>query len=283
MMKSTQLISRTLPILNRIAGVVSALILSAALLGCGSSLEREYENGVESAKKGQFTLALSSFDKVIAREPDSKIGLEAAREAARVAFFELKDFLRSAKYYEVIVLNSPDEIERLTAQKQVTAVYFDHLNNYGRAIVEVNKLLPLIKDPSERLKYKMDLSRAYYYQNNFFQAEMEVDEFLRLSKNEDQNFQMQLLKANIVLARKDLLRAAEILKDMIRANPKKAQKENVGLTLAVAYEEMKDYKKAIETLQEIRVDHAMPDYIDVRIKRLQERVNNQPGARGFRK
>ncbi|MFN7728912.1 MAG: tetratricopeptide repeat protein [Bdellovibrio sp.] len=252
-------------------------------MGCGSSLEREYKNGVESSKKGQYTLALSSFDKVIAREPDSKIGLEAARESARIAFFELKDFLRAAKYYEIIVLNSSDESERLRAQKQVTAVYFDHLNNYERAIVEVNKLLPLIRDPSERLKYKMDVSRAYYYQNNFFQAEMEVDEFLRLSKNEDQNFQMQLLKANIVLARKDLSRAAEILKDMIRSNPKKAQKENVGLTLAVAYEEMKDYKKAIETLQEIRVDHAMPDYIDVRIKRLQERVKNQPGARGFRK
>ncbi|MBX2995590.1 MAG: tetratricopeptide repeat protein [Bdellovibrionaceae bacterium] len=282
-MKKTRL---TLPIPrspNKARGVALAMLLLAALAGCGSSLEREYDNGVESAKKGQHTLALSSFDKVIARSPDSRLGLDAAREAARVAFFELKDFNRSAKYYEMIVLGSPDEAERLSAQKQITAVFFDHLSNYGRAIVEINKVLPLVRDPSEKLKYKMDLARAYYYQNNFFQAEMEVDEFLRLSKNEDLNFQMLLLKANIVLARKDLQRAAEILKEMIKANPKKAQKENVGLTLAVAYEEMKDYKKAIETLQEIRGDHAMPDYIDVRIKRLQERVKNQPGARGFRK
>lgn len=282
-MKKTRLTLPTPRSPNKARGVVLAMLLLAALTGCGSSLEREYDNGVESAKKGQYTLALSSFDKVIARSPDSRLGLDAAREAARVAFFELKDFNRAAKYYEIIVLGSSDEAERLGAQKQITAVFFEHLSNYGRAIVEINKVLPLIRDPSERLKYKMDLARAYYYQNNFFQAEMEVDEFLRLSKNEDLNFQMHLLKANIVLARKDLQRAAEILKEMIKANPKKAQKENVGLTLAVAYEEMKDYKKAIETLQEIRGDHAMPDYIDVRIKRLQERVKNQPGARGFRK
>jgi len=261
------------------------LLLSFALMfvGCNPGVEREQQNALKAVRKGEYTLALSSFDKVLARSPDSQMGLEAAREAARVAFYEIKDFTKAAKYYEIVVINSPDPDERLAAQKQVAAVYFEHLSNYEKAIIEINKLLPLIRDPGERLRYKMDLARAYYYQNNFFQAEMEVDEFLRLSKNEDLNFQMHLLKANIVLARKDLPRAAEILKELIKNNPKKAQKENVGLTLAVAYEEMKDFRKSIETLQAIRADHPMPDYIDIRIKRLQERLKNQPGARGFRK
>jgi tetratricopeptide (TPR) repeat protein len=257
--------------------------LIAVLLGCESSLNREFEKGQANQEKGQFVEALSSFEKVIARSPSSEMGLKSAREAARISFFELKDFKKAAEFYEILVYSSPDPDERLRAQKLVTAVYLDHLNNYAQAIVEINKVLPLIQDPSERMKYKMDLARAYYYQNNFFQAEMEVDEFLRISKNEDQNFQMTLLKANIALARKDLVRASTILKEMMKQNPQRAMKENVGMTLAVAYEEMNDYKGAIATLQEIRNQHPMPDYIDVRIKHLQDRMKNAPGARGMKK
>ena len=261
-------------------GLVLFLIL---MWGCESSLQREYEKGTNEANSSHFNLALESYNKIVLRSPDSSIGLQAAREGARIAFFEAKDFKKALEFYRVLVMNSPDSEERLKSQKQVILISLEHLNVYAQAIVEINKILPLLQDSSEKMKYKMDLARAYYYQNNFFQAEMEVDEFLRLSKNEDQIFQMMLLKANIALARKDLNRAAEILKDMIKRNPAKAQKENVGLSLAVAYEEMKDYKKAIATLEEVKAKHPMPEYIDVRIKRLQERVKNQPGARGMRK
>ncbi len=253
------------------------------LPGCQSSVDRIYQDGIKQVETGQFVMALSSFDKVIARDPESEIALKAAREAARVSFFETKNFKKAAEYYRILVFNSPDPEERLKSQRQVTAVYLDHMNNYHRAIIEINKLLPLVQDPSDRMKYKMDLARAYYYQNNFFQAEMEVDEFLRISKNPDQVFQMTLLKANIALARKDLVRAAQILREMIKNHPQKAQKENVGLTLAVAYEEMKDYRNAIALLQQIKAQHPMPDYIDLRIKKLQDRLKNQPGARGYRK
>lgn len=262
---------------------VLLICLFVGLAGCESSLDREFEKATSLASQGNFEEALGVLDRILLREPQSGAALKAAREAARLTYFETKDFKRSARYYQSVVLTAPDPEERMRAQKQVAAVYFDHLNDYEMAIVEINKLLPLIRDPSERMKYKMNLARAYYYQNNFFQAEMEVDEFLRISKNEEAIFQMTLLKANIALARKDLGRAAEILKDILKKFPQKARKENVGLSLAVAYEEMRDYKSSIETLQALKEQHPMPDYIELRIKRLQERLKNQPGARGFRK
>lgn len=259
------------------------LIFLFVVTGCSSSLEHEFRKGQAAAGRGDFKEAVTLYENVVARSPESEMGLQATREAARIAFFETKDFNKAAELYRNLVYNSPDPDERLKAQKQVTSVYLEHLNDYAKAIIELNKLLPLLQDPGEKVQAKMNLARAYYYQNNFFQAEMEVDEFLRISKNEDQIFQMTLLKANIALARKDLNRAAEIMKEMIRRNPQKASKENVGVTLAVAYEEMKDYKSAIAILQEIRDKDPTPDLIDIRIKRLQERLKNQPGARGYHK
>lgn len=261
------------------------VILAAALIcsGCHLKVKSDFQAAKKFSAAGENKKALLMLDQVLAQAEGTQIESEAAREAARIAFFELKDFKKSVEYYKKIVLSSTDAVERLNAQKQVAAVYFEHLADYPNAIIEINKILPLIRENSEKLKYKMDLARAYYYQNNFFQAEMEVDEFLIHSKNEEQNFQMKLLKANIVLARKDLARAAEILKEMQKNNPERAKKENVGLTLAVAYEEMGEYKKAIETLEELRELQKNSDFIDLRIKRLQERLKNQPGARGFRK
>jgi tetratricopeptide (TPR) repeat protein len=138
----------------------------------------------------------------------------------------------------------------------------------------------MLSNSSEKTDYKIKLARAYYYQNNFIQAENEVDEFLSKNISKDLQFDMYLLKGNINLAQKNLSKAADIFKKMISDFPERSAKENIGLTLSVCYEEMKDYKSAIETLEKIRNLHLMPEYIDIRINRLNDRLKNQPGARG---
>ncbi len=230
--------------------------------------------------RGHFRIALSHLEKVIIRSPNSPLGIEAAREAARLSFFEIKDYYKAVEYYQKIVLNSPDANERMNAQKQIVAIYFDHLTDYQKAVLEINKMVSMLTDAKDRNEYKIRLARAYYYQNNFNQAENEVDEFLKTNPQSDQRFDMTLLKGNIALAKKDLPAAIAIFKIVLADFPERAVKENVGLTLSVCYEELKDFKSAIETLEKLKTTHPMPEYIDIRIKRLQDRLKNQPGARG---
>jgi tetratricopeptide (TPR) repeat protein len=230
--------------------------------------------------RGHFRIAISHLEKVITRSPNSKLGVEAAREAARISFYEIKDFPKSIQYYQQIVLNSPNAEERMNAQRQIVSIYFDQLTDYPKAVLEINKLIVMIEDPKERSEYKMRLARAYYYQNNFAQAENEVEEFLRTNSSNEQRFDMLFLKGNIELAKKDLPAAVEIFKNLLHDYPEKSLKDNVGLTLSVCFEELKDFKSAIDVLEKIRATHPMPEYIDVRIKRLKERLQNQPGAKG---
>ena len=113
------------------------------------------------------------------------------------------------------------------------------------------------------------------------QAESEVLAFLKQEKDEDLVFQMMVLKGNIYLAEKNQQKAIEAFKEVLKNYPEKAVKENAAMTLAVAYEELKDYKNAIEVLEQIRKYHAMPEYIDLRIKKLLQDQKNQPGAKGI--
>lgn len=258
-----------------------ALACSLCLFsGCTSAEQKEMNKAKSEIKNGHYRIALSHLEKVITRTPASDLGLEATREAAKLSYYDIKDFHKSAQFYQRIVLHSKDAEERLNAQKQIVAIYFDHLTDYQKAVIEINKLLVMLTEPKEKTEYKMKLARAYYYQNNFTQAENEADEFLATNPPSDLRFDMVFLKGNISLAKKDLPAAATIFTKLLEEFPERAVKENVGLTLSVCYEEMKDFKSAIETLERLKSTHPMPEYIDIRIKRLQDRLKNQPGARG---
>ncbi len=225
-------------------------------------------------------MALTHFDRVITRSPDSSLGIEAAREAARISFFEAKDFVLAAQYNQKLVLHSKDADERKSAQRAIVGIYFDQLSDYPRAVLEINKLIMMLDDPAQVSEYKIKLARSYYYQNNFVQAENEVNEFLKTFPDSEQKFDMTLLLANITLAKKKLPEAVEVFKKILNEFPDRSNKENVGLMLSVCYEEMKDFKAAAEVLTAIRSKHPMPEYVDLRIDRLKERMKNQPGARG---
>lgn len=267
--------------------VTTQLLVGLAMLaplGCTSQEQKLLNDAEAEIQSGNFRVAIVHLDKVIARNPNSDYGVKAAQTAAKISFYDIQDFEKAARYYQQLVVTSPNFEERLNAQKQIVSVYFDHLTDYPKAVIELNKLIVMLPDQKEKADYKMKLARAYYYQNNFGQAENETNEFLHSQPPSDQVFDMTLLMGNINLAKKDVVNAIEIFKRLLREYPERAAKENVGLTLSVCYEEQKDFKSAIDILTQIRSTHPMPEYIDVRIQRLQGRMQNQPGAKGkFRK
>ncbi|AFX99719.1 tetratricopeptide repeat protein [Bdellovibrio bacteriovorus] len=259
------------------------VVLVLALSACSSQEEADFKQAQKSISQGHHRIALGYLDRVIKRNSDSKFPLEAAREAARISFFEIKDFNKAINYHHYIVLHSTDEAERLESQKQIASIYFNNLQNYQMSIIEYSKLQQMPHTDLEAAQYKMNVARAQYYQNNFFQAESEIDSLLKLKSDDNIRFSGLMLKGNILVAKKDFKNAAAIFKELIDKYPDKAVQENVALTLAVCYEENLDFKNAIAVLEEHRGKYNPPEYIELRIKRLQERMKNAPGAKGFRK
>jgi len=257
--------------------------ICCGFFACTDPALKDLESGRRLLEKKDPKAALPYFERAIARDPLTPVALEAAHEAARLSVVEIKNFEKAVEFYRRIVLSSSDHHERTEAQKKIISIYSENLNDYARAITEIQKLLPQLKEPKELIRYKSDLAKAYFYLNNFSQAENEINEFLKQNIDPRQEFQMSILLANVLMAQKRLNPAVELIKKLIVAHPKEAKEENLGVTLAVIYEELQDYKAAVGILKAIRDTHSNPEYIDIRIKRLQARSINQPGARGFRK
>jgi tetratricopeptide (TPR) repeat protein len=231
----------------------------------------------------QWEKAAQYFDQTIKRDPETPVALKAMKEISRIEFLEIKDYKKAATYFQDIIRYSPIEADRMEAQKQVAVIYFESLQNYERAAVEFSKLSNTSHLDSEKAAYKLSVARSYYYLGNYFQTLSEINEILKLKSDQETEFQARLLRGNVFVAQKKFPEAATIFSEVIEKFPDKSLKENVHLVLSLAYEESGDYKQAVAVLEKIKDAYQPKEYIELRLKRIQERARNQPGARGFRK
>lgn len=255
----------------------------AILSSCTSPEKADFEQAQKYSAQGEYKLALGLLDRVIKRNSGTDRTLEAAREAARISFYETKEYNKAASYFKFLVLHAKDPQERLQSQRQVASIYFDDLQNYSQSIVEFSKLLEMPHSDSEEAQYRLSLARSYFYLGEYFQSMSEIENLLKGKNDESTRFASLVLKGNILVAQKDYPKAVEVFRKVMADFPAKSLKENVGLILAVCYEESGDFKGAIRILEEYRGKYSPPEYIELRIKKLQERLRNAPGAKGFRK
>jgi tetratricopeptide (TPR) repeat protein len=259
-----------------------ALLATLFVISCVSRDQRDYEKAEALLREKNYSAAINIFDQIIALNEGAFV-VEAAKEGARVAQLNLKDFKKAIKYLETIVLVSENEEDRHQAQKQIALLYFDQLADYKKATEELNKTVLFLTNEEEKNDIRFKLAKAYYFAGKFNQSESEDTVVLTTTKDPALLYQAILLKGNIYLAEKNIPKAIFMFNDLFDKFPERAVKENSAMTLAVAYEEMKDYKSAIAILEKMKKYHTTPEYIDMRINKLLEAQRNLPGARGKHK
>ncbi len=264
--------------------LLTAFIFLASMSSCRLSQDKiEFGKGQSASEAKDYRRALEHYEQVVKRQTNTDLALEAAKEAARVSYYELKDYRKASEYFQHIILYSKVSADRIQAQKKIAELNFSNLQNYKQAIIEYSKLLQLPHSAGEEIEFRLAIARSFFYQNNFFQALVEVDSILKAAGDAEDVFDAMELKANILMQTKKLDEAVEVLKLMTAKYPEKSKERQTGLLLAVVYEEKKDFAKAIETLTSIKDTYPSPAFIEARIKNLKERQSYLPGAHGWRK
>ncbi len=280
---------RIIEAINPKGGQISRILLSLTgvlWISCFSNpVDRHFEKAVEAEKGHQYELAVELLDRVIGIEgsPGSKRGIEAAELAARIALLDLKNFQKAIKYFQHIVIHSPDPAKRIEAQKSLASVYYENIADYESAILQYNKLLGVETDPEEKKKFRFAIAKSYYYLHKFFQAQTELDVLLSEKSDSKTYFDALRLKADLLVSTKKFDQAVEIYQKIIQMFPERSKEEHVELNLAVCYEELEMFDQTIKVLNQIRDEYPSPEFIDIKIKRLKEHQALLPGARGLKK
>lgn len=267
------------PWVNRLLLFFFSVIAS----GCISSEQLEFSKAEKAAQKSNFDVAMKHYQTMVEHYVHTPLALKSAKEAARISHYEQKKFKEAIGFYKHIVLYSPDETERVEAQKKIADIYFNQTLDYNQAIVEYSRLLDLPHSKEQEAHYRLAIARSYFYLSNSFQAQVEIDTILKEKPKGDLLFDALHLRANLLVSVKNFETAAEVFKRLIEEFPKRAGAENIGLALALCYEEQKNYVKAIETLETLKDSYPRKSFIENRIKSLKERQSYLPGARGWRK
>lgn len=259
---------------------LSALLFCWSLWGCGNSVDQQLRQGLSLQSQGAYREATIELERVMKREPGTHRGLQAARANAKILLYDLKRFDAAIEALKYIVLYSKDHEERNKAQMQTAQIYFDNLGWYDRALIEYGKLLSTDLTKEEKLKVKLAMARCYYYLGQFEQSLREINEYeTKTSSLGEGDFDILLLRANILLAQKNIAQAARSLVTLLTEFPERSKKENVPINLVLCYEELGYFQKAIDLLISLRKDYEPKDFIDLRIRKIQQRVQNQPKIR----
>lgn len=267
-----------------IARWVCALLLLSTCAGCSLSLDwlRQYRAQRAIAKQ-DYAGAVVILRQIMDLSVESEKSLVAARQGARIAHLDAKNYPEAIEFYRVVVLRSEDPLERKSAQQFIAQIYFENLQDFDHAVAEYEKLLKLDVTPQEKFRYRLNLAKCYFQMNNLEQALAELDLLQGLKPTGDDHYDMRTLRANILVAAKQLAPAAEAWESLIRDFPERSNKENVALNLVVCYEELQEFDKAVTVLERMRPSYPNPDFLNLRIERLKEKQANLPGARGWKK
>jgi tetratricopeptide (TPR) repeat protein len=269
---------------GRTISVGLCLMISVGLSGCTFHFDWIDKIRAQRAVANQnYETAVNILYKLMQADPDAETALYASRMGSTVAHINAKDYVKAVEFFKHIVLKSPDPEERKSAQRFIAQIEFENLHEYDKAVVDYEKLLQLDLTPAEAFRYRMNLGKSHFYLNNIDQAIEEINAILKKSKSPEELFEARVLKANTEVAAKRLKEAAEQWKAIIRDFPDRAKKENISLNLAVVQEDMGEFEEAISVLENMRPGYAQPEYLDLRIQRLKDRRENQPGAHGLRK
>lgn len=265
----------------------SVLLLSALALfglsigGCTPAADRIYTEARAEIEKGHFRLALDLLSRAAEaeRRPDRKFRYYL--EAARIARFEVQDYVRAIRLNKEIILKSADEKQRINAQESVAEIYFENLQDYSQALKELQILEPLVKEAGQKERIQLRICQALYLTGDSTRALDEINLAMKSATTEVLSFLK--VKAQALVALKKYEEALLVYEQMLQSNPEYFEKENLFVAVSVVYEENEDFASALKYLTKHSEKIKDKAYLELRYRRLKERMVNKPLFQGKRK
>lgn len=281
---SSRLESGSFRVVQKLSRRLGFALLAGLLVQCTfSSQSRQIHEADKAIAKHEPKKALDYLEKATHGE-DTALALQAARQGARLAQLDLKSFQQAIDFYRFIVIASDISDERRQAEKNIAQIYFENLLYYDKAVIEYEKLLQLDFSPADKFQFRFNVAKSELQLGNLNQASAELDMLSKQKNSDNDEYDLEVFKANLLIAQKKQQDAANLLESVIKRFPDRAKKENLALTLTVCYEELEEFEKAIASLIAMKqAGYAHPEFIDARIQRLQTRLTNRPLANGFKK
>lgn len=253
----------------------------AAQMGCQSRAEKFYNLAQEKIHQRQYLDAVNLLENSAELEKNNRIWSKTNFEMATLLRLDIHDYSKAIHVYRQIILKSEDANLRIQSQQALADIYFENIQDYLLAIKELLLLESLETDAKNLEKIRLKLAQAYKYTGQFKTALEVVD---LASKNaQEQKLNFLKLKYQIFNSLDQPDKALTSINLIELIDKEFFISENLFLDKAMIFEQKQDYKSSLETIKQYAQFVKDKNYLDLRLKRLQNKLTNKPFARGIRK
>lgn len=251
------------------------------LCACQSRAEKFYNQAIEKIQQREFLQAVDLLENSADLEKNNRLWSKTSFEIARILRFEIQDYNKALLIYKNLILKSEDSSIRVLSQEAIAEIYFENLQDYIMAIKEYLLLESLIREPEKLEQIRLKIAQGYRYTGNHKTALEYIDVFLKSAVDTKNAFLK--LKAQTLLTLRNPDEAIKTYNIILEKSPEYFAAENLYVAVAMVYEEKQDYKSALAYLNQNKSKIKDQAYVELRLKRLDEKLENKPFLRGVRK
>lgn len=223
---------------RRFSGLAAMLLLMAALAGCRSK-EKYLENADTFLEKGEYSLALESYNKAIMEDEE----LQEAYRGAGIASMKMADYEHAEDFF----LRALKETDGIISDMELDLSYY-----LGEAQINLGKYKDAITTYSNVLEYDKKETDAYFYRGCAYLRQGEEDkakkDFEKAAADGDLECLYGIYEAYAQIGRED---GMAYLEQVAEAKPQSAQDY---YTAGKACLSLGNEEKAVEYLQKSEKD-----------------------------
>ena len=261
--------------------ILFLFLTAGAACSCQSRAEKFYNQAMGKIEQRKFLDAVDLLEDSAKLEKSNRLWSKTTFESARILRFEIQDYNKALQVYKELILKSEDATIRLQSQQASAEIYFENLQDYSSATKEYLLLESLIHEPDKLEQIRLKIAQSYRYTGNLKTALEYIDVFMKEAKETKKA--MLKLKAQIFLSQKKYDDALKCYGQIFAEDKEYFANENLYVAEDEALEEKQDYKGAMAYLTQNKDKIKDKTYLELRFKRLNEKLENKPFIRGVRK
>jgi TolA-binding protein len=268
---------------------VLRLLLCAALaaaFGAGCSIESAKKHYVLAEKlwyDGKYSAAVAEFDKVTAKDPHGKLGLQALFRAAVTQTLFLSEYEAAIRKFQTVSDLSQDPANAWEAQTQIGDLLFSKLDQYDRAIQHYQMLLQRRPDAPEAAEFLFRIGKSQFYLWQFQEAVATYREVLKRFKGSLQAERAAYELGVTFFTRgeqrpdgrgpgiESYQEAIDAFEKFVRMFPSSKLVPEARFGMASCLEELDQLDAAYHAYEALRGIYPAPKVIEIKLARIRER------------
>jgi TolA-binding protein len=241
------------------------------LFACNAnSPENKYQLAERLLEDKKYDAAISEFQDIVDKAPNSTLGLEAQLKIAQIQHLYLGRSQQAADAYREFLKRSHDEPKKRDVERILADLQFQNFENYDDAIATYSKLLKENRNDGELEELLFRLGRAFFLKSQFVDAE-KIFNYQKSKYPNGKFFWRAELEIGNSLSSRNNCGDAIKQYDRVIAGAPKTEAVLASFAKAICHEEQDELDKAYELFSSIRSDYPAPAVIDLKLQKIKRR------------